>query len=419
MIGRIVLINDLVTPKGGASKLAVQSALAYRARGHPVTFLSGDHGDNDELRDAGVEIVSLGSARLLSAGRARAMVHGLYNRAARAMVAEWIARHDTPDTVYHLHGWSQILSPSIFGALRTVSARLTITAHDFFLTCPNGAFFDYRAERPCPYVPMSRSCLRAHCDRRSYPQKMWRVARQGIQNRLLDLKQPPKILLIHEGMAAFLARSGVPESAMQVLPNPVQPFLNERVHAEDNDEVLFVGRMEATKGPDLAAEACNRAGVRFRAIGDGAMLEELRERHPEASFVGRMASKEIHRHARNARLIVMPSRHVEPYGLSAVEGLWSGLPALVSADSLIAPDIERAGAGFAIDVRNIDSFAECLRRVFDDDGYTRRLSENAWSGTRHLALTYGGWIDRLLEVYRALLISRKRPENPTNMASAA
>ena len=403
MVDRVVIINDLSVQTGGASKLAIQSALAFLRRGVAVTLLSGDDGDNPELLDLGAAIVSLNQQRLMDAPRLTAMRTGLYNAGARALIADWIARNDTPGTVYHVHGWSQILSPAIFAPLRTVSRRTTITTHDFFVTCPNGALFDYAEEKPCMRVPMSLSCVSARCDRRSYAQKLWRVARQGIQNHFLDLSHPPLLLLIHSGMGPLLARSGVPESAMMTLPNPVTPFCATRVAAERNREVLFVGRMEATKGPDLAAEACRRAGVTLCAVGDGIMLETLRQQYPEMIFTGRLSPEAIGEHAARARLIVMPSRHIEPYGLAAVEGLWSGLPAIVTNESLITADIEAAGAGFGVDARDPDRFAATLRHVFEDDDECRRLSNNAFSGTSEIALTYDAWIQALLDVYDGLV----------------
>ena len=139
-LNQIVVINDLSHPMGGASALAVASARNFAARGYKVAMLAGDTPD-PALSEAGVAVTALGQARLL--GRAGALVDGLWNRAAHRMIRRWIAANDTPGTVYHLHGWSQILSPAVFAALAPVRGRLVISAHDFFLACPNGAFTNF------------------------------------------------------------------------------------------------------------------------------------------------------------------------------------------------------------------------------------------------------------------------------------
>lgn len=401
MIERIVVINDLSRPKGGASQLALESAVQFARRGHRVTLLCGS-GDDPALAEEGIEVVALGQERLLEGNRAVAMLRGLYNRPAAAMVRDWIARNDTPRSIYHVHGWSQILSPALFNGLLPVKARTLVHAHDFFLTCPNGAMFHFGKDAPCPATPMSAACVASACDRRGKASKAWRVARQGIQNAVLaDFPMP--MLLIHSGMKRYFARSGIAAQDMAVVPNPVRAFVPERVSAESNRTVLFVGRLEATKGIDLAAEACRRAGVRLVAVGAGAMGDELARRYPEMDWVGRRDHAGIGALAAKARVAVMPSRHIEPFGLAAVEALWSGIPVIASADSLLAPDIVDADAGMALNPRDLDQFAAALRTTFDDDARTRRMSINAHERTGQLALGPDQWIDALLNAYAGYL----------------
>lgn len=402
MIARIVVINDLSFAKGGASLLAVESARQLAGRGYQVALLCGD-GGNPALEAEGIEVRALGQGRLLDGNPLTTALRGIYNHAAKAMVAGWIAAHDAPGTVYHVHGWSQILSPALFAALAPVRGRMVMTAHDFFLTCPNGAMFDYRAAKPCALTPMSGSCLARNCDRRGRASKLWRTARQAVQDRLLKAGGYPPQLLIHADMAPFFRRSGLGDADMAALPNPVVAYADRRIRAEDNHDVLYVGRIEETKGIDLAAAACRSAGVRLIAAGDGAQLAAMRRAYPEMEWAGRQDRAGIARLAATARMLVMPSRYMEPFGLVAVEALWSGLPVLACDHSLLAGDIVTAGAGLAIDPRDTPAFAAAITRLRDDDRLTRAMSERAFAQTRHLALTPDRWIDALLEAYAALL----------------
>ncbi|KMS55101.1 glycosyl transferase [Novosphingobium barchaimii LL02] len=399
MIGRIVQINDLSDPKGGASKLAVQAACDLAARGHQVTFITGDAGDSRALADAGVEIVALGQQRLLAGSRAKAMVTGLWNHAAHTMVRDWIARHDTPATVYHLHGWSQILSPSVFGALDPVRERLVISAHDFFLACPNGAFAWLKSGEVCPHVPLSRACLSTPCDRDGTARKLWRSARQAVQRRAYRPRSSPPVLAIHEGMRDFLARAGIPAGSIIALPNPVEPFSSRRIAAEHNREVLFVGRLEETKGADLAAHAAARAGAALTVVGEGPLADRIRQIHPAARLMGRRSPAEIRDLAANARMLVMPSRYPEPFGLVAIEAAWSGLPVILSRTALLSDDLVASGAGIAVDPRNVDAFADAIRTILQNDALTRAMSEAAFIRTMSLALTPSAWIDRLEAIF--------------------
>lgn len=401
MIDRLVVINDLAEPKGGATALALEGALACRDRGLDVTYICGDHGDNATLRERHIDVVALGGARLEAAGALRALTTGLYNPAARQMIARWIAQHDTPRTAYHVHGWAQILSPSIFGALRPVMSRVVLHAHDFFLACPNGSFSFLKTGNICPLVPLSARCVATNCDRRSYPHKLWRVARQNVLRSLCDLHRAPRIFAIHEAMRPFLMRAGIPDRAITALPNPVRPFSAERIEAEGNREFLFVGRLEATKGPDLAAAAARAAGVTMRFVGDGELRASLEQSYPEMVFTGRLPPAEIGAHAARARALVMPSRYPEPYGLVAAEALWSGLPVVAAQSAFLSKDIERAGAGAGVDPRNAAGFGKVLRNIMDDDAATRTMSFAAFEDTRAIGLSPQAWTDRLMETYES------------------
>lgn len=200
-------------------------------------------------------------------------------------------------------------------------------------------------------------------------------------------------------MRAFLMRADIPDERIHTVPNPVTAWTDGRIAAEQNAEVLFVGRLEATKGPDLAARACRAAGVKLRMVGDGVMRARLAADFPEVEFMGRRGPAEIADYAGRARLLVMPSRYPEPFGLVAVEALWSGLPVIASRTAFLAGDIEAAGAGVAVEPRDTNAFAATIRMVFDDDARCRGMSEAAYAGTRAVALSPEAWADRLIAGY--------------------
>lgn len=401
MIDRIVHLNDLSVGKGGASKLAVEAALGLAGRGLPVSFLAGDHGDSVMLREAGVEVVGLGQSRLLDAGIGRSLVNGIYNAEAAQMVRRWIASNDTPGTVYHLHGWAQILSPSVFSALADVRNRLVLHAHDFFLACPNGAFALMKTGATCPLTPLSVQCLAYNCDRVSYGHKLWRSARQAIHRHLYRPKSSPPVLVIHEAMRAYLMRAGIPSAAIFALPNPVVPFTPERIKAEENQGFVMVGRLESTKGPDLAAAAAHRAGVKLVLIGDGPMAPDIAKRYPDTVLAGRLPHAQIAPIVREARALLMPSRYPEPYGLVAMEAALSGLPVVLCDTALLAGELCGVGAALSVDPRDTTALAGTLQRLQSDDALCNAMSIAAFERTTDFANTPDSWIDKLIEHYRS------------------
>ncbi|MDG9415076.1 hypothetical protein OLF88_11515, partial [Streptococcus pneumoniae] len=80
---------------------------------------------------------------------------------------------------------------------------------------------------------------------------------------------PATVVAVHEGMRPYLARGGIGAERVAVLRNPVVPWRSERVRAERNREILYVGRLERNKGVDVVAAAAREAGLPLRIVGDG------------------------------------------------------------------------------------------------------------------------------------------------------
>lgn len=409
-IGKVVVLNDTSVPGGGTAGLALLSIEALRARGIAVEVLSGDAGQNPDLAALGVPITAAGEAPLLQRGRAEAARRGLHNPAAKAMVATYIAQHDTPDTVYHLHAWAQILSPSVFAALAPVAHRTYIHAHDMFIACPNGVFMDYQRQEVCRRTALSLGCIATQCDKRSYPHKLWRVARGAVLKRCFDTGLPwAGVIQIHPDMAPRLARGGIPEPLCRTLRNPAAPFTDRRIAAEANQGLIYVGRLEIDKGVLALAEAARRTGTQVTFIGDGAERARLERDFPEFPVTGWLSRDKIGALAAQARALVMPSLHPEPFSLVLPEAIHSGLPVLVAETALMAAEIDAAGLGLRFDPRDAKSFDSALRRVATLD--PARLKEMSLAGaadTGRLALSVDDWADGLVALYHEALL-RHRP----------
>ena len=400
--GRVVIINDTATARGGAAKLALQLTHGLASRGVNVTFFAGDDGENEELRALGVDVLAIGGQPLLKSRRA--VIDGIYNRTAAIRLQALIDEVDRQDVVYHVHSWSQILSPSIFDALAPVAARTALTTHDFFLVCPNGNFSIYPKSEQCTLRPMSLRCMAANCDKRRYAHKIWRLVRQTVLNAKIDFRRAPySVLAIQSGMIPYLTRGGVPEEQISVLTNPANRLVADRVTAEANDEILYVGRLEHEKGVDILAGVARDAGARLRVIGAGDDETAVRRAYPDAIFHGWSERKEIADAFGKARFFVMPSRCTEPFGLAAAEALRAGLPVMTSKSCLIGGDIRRKGMGDVCDVFDRDAFLNRVKQWQRDDDAIMSMSVAAYESASDIAQTESQWIDNHLAHYERLI----------------
>jgi glycosyltransferase involved in cell wall biosynthesis len=399
-IDRVVVISDDSVESGGAASVALGSMEHLRRRGIPVTLLTGDDGSNPDLAQWGVDVLSLGGRHLCAGNRAAAALRGLYDRRTCSLLQAWIDAHDTPGTVYHLHNWHKVLSPSALLPLRRVASRLVISAHDFFLACPNGGYFHFPHNDICDRTPMTAGCVLANCDKRHYGHKLWRVARHRIRERIFDLRTTrATVLAVHEGMASLLERGRIPRGAICVLRNPVSPWRQTRVPAERNQTVLFVGRLELDKGVDTLVRAAAKLETRLRLIGDGSLRDAIGRNYPKVELLGSRPRQEIGNLVADVRMLVLPTRVRETFGLVALEGAMSGIPVIVSQSVLIGNELVQLGIGKTCRPDAEDVLAQQIASLMQDDALVGVMSRLAFETARALAPTPEEWCDRLLSIY--------------------
>ena len=402
-IDRIVVINDYTRPEGGAGKLAMESVELYRSRGFPVTVLTGQ-GATEQLDACGAETVGLGSEGLLKLGKLAALRQGYHNSAAANLIDKWISQNDTPRTVYHLHNWSQILSPAVFNSLKRVAARTIVTCHDFFNVCPNGAFVHFPTAAECQLKPLGMGCILSQCDRRSTLHKYWRIARQRHFNALADLGNAPfTYTALHEKKRQKFIKAGFKAPDFRTVVNPVEPWSAQRLQAEQNTGLLFVGRVGPDKGTDIALEAARRAKYPITIAGTGDQYEALKEKYTEATFAGWCDREKLLELASKARLLIAPSRMMEPFGLVLLEAAMSGLPVLVTRRAFISEEMQSVGTAKIIDIDKPDAIAHDIKSLANDNDAVRAMSEAGFDRGHELCNTYETWIDAFLEIFEEKL----------------
>jgi glycosyltransferase involved in cell wall biosynthesis len=415
---RVVVINDDAVARGGAAAIALASATLLRARGVPVTFMTGMGPADPGLEASGASVVILGGRHLLDRSTGSAIMRGLYDPDTMQALTQWIDANDTPATVYHLHNWHKVLSPSVFVSLRRVAPRLVMSTHDNFLACPNGAFFHYPRQRECDLKPGGLACLASACDRRHYGHKLWRFTRDALRRRLFDLTTiPAQIVAVHETMTPLLARGAIDPCRIRVLRNPVTPWRAARVPAENNRDVFFIGRLDGDKGADVLARAARRAGASLRLIGDGPLAAEIARDNPQADLLGWRSRDEIAEIVAGARMVVTPSVVRETFGLVPLEALMSGIPVVVARSLPFAREITDRQLGLACDAHDEQALADAITTLLRDDLLVRRMSCRAFEEARQLAPTPTQWCDGLLALYRERLGADESDASPASIGT--
>ena len=284
-----------------------------------------------------------------------------------------------------------------------------ITCHEFFNICPNGAFVHFPSSSVCNLKPLSLGCLKSQCDRRSSIHKYWRVARQRHFNSLAKLETAPfTFTAIHEKKRQKFMAAGFRARDMRTVVNPVAAWSTDRILAETNTGLLFVGRVGPDKGTDIALEAARRAGMPITVAGTGEHFEQLKAEYPEAHFAGWCDREALLKLAKKARAVIAPSRMMEPFGLVILEAAMSGLPVLVSERGFISAEMESIGAGKVIDIEDIDGIAIDLKQLADDDARVLRMSHAGYTRGHEICNSYDSWIDTFLSLFEEKLAKDER-----------
>jgi len=400
-MNRLVIINDASVARGGATGLAVTLANSLSDAGWDVTFFSGASDGRGYLND-NVDLVELSGKHLLDRSKLMSAFVGLFNYSAYRALKKWIDENDNPNIVYHVHGWSKYLSPSIFLSLKNVWERVFIHAHDFFLACPNGGFVNYQKMEPCRFRALSWKCVATNCDKRSYAQKLWRVTRSVVLRLLLTRRYlKGKIIVLHKGMFPYFKQSNFSELDLVEVVNPSTSFTTHRIQSEKNSKIFYIGRLDYEKGVTNLAVAAKQAGADLEFIGEGPEREELSQKFPEFPIHGWLKPDDISRLIVDARALVVPSRYPEPFGLVIAEAIKSGIPVVVSEDAILASEILEKNLGFVYSAKGDPQLHQVLEKVLSQS--TKKVSEECFREGGVIFPGVNTWLNELTERYRASL----------------
>jgi len=403
-VRHLVLVCDTAFIDGGSAQVALTSALELADRGYRVTIFAGvGPAMPDLLAHPNIDVVCLDQKDILSdTNRLRAATQGLWNRAAARVFDALLGRCDRDETVVHVHSWTKSLSASPIHAALEHRFRIVITLHEFFTVCPIGSLYNHPRAEICHLRPMSLACVRTNCDSRSYAHKVWRVARQVMQQRIAGV--PARVRdfitvseLSHEVLEPLLPAP----SHLHPVAYPIAAVRAAAVDAAANTPFAYVGRLSKEKGADLFAAAAVAEGVAHVFIGDGPSRADVETISPSATITGWQDHDGVVAHLHEARALVFPSRWYETFGLVVMEAAALGIPAIVPDSSAAARNVVDGVTGLIFRSGDVADLRRKIALLADDErvrAMSRAAYERFWTNPSTLATH----VDRLLDVYATL-----------------
>ncbi len=204
-----------------------------------------------------------------------------------------------------------------------------------------------------------------------------------------------------------------PEKAVTVY-NAVEPLKERREFAFkkgfDEKIVTFLGRITMQKGPGYFVEAADTVlqkmhNVRFAMAGSGDMMEKMVSRVAELGignkfhFTGFLKGDEVFELLRLSDAYVMPSVS-EPFGISPLEAMQSGVPVIISKQSGVSEILKHA---LKVDFWDVEALADAIHAVLSYPVLSRMLVERGKLEADSLK-----WEDsarHIHSVYKSLLVA--------------
>ncbi|MGH2842814.1 MAG: glycosyltransferase family 4 protein [Solirubrobacteraceae bacterium] len=170
---------------------------------------------------------------------------------------------------------------------------------------------------------------------------------------------------------AQLACAPVGIDAVATIPNPID-LRRWPLQERKRDYLLWVGRMDAVKGPHRAIAAARAAGVPLILAGviqPGQREFFDREVAPHIDgdrvrFVGEVGGDAKRLLFADARALLMPIRWEEPFGMVMIEALACGTPVIAFAEGAAREIVVDGKTGFlVVDEREMADAVDWLPRI--------------------------------------------------------
>lgn len=405
-VKKIVIVQDYAYISGGAANVAIESALGLKKAGYDVFYYSAVGPICGELKENDIITNCLGIGNINTGSRIQAGLSGIWNSKVYVDFYHYLYNFNVDDTIIHFHGWSKALSVSVIHAAQKRGFKIVITLHDYFSLCPNGGFYNYKKGCICKYAGMSINCVTCNCDKRKFVHKLWRVARQFVQDIFVKNNTDINYITISE-LNEKAVRGYTKSDKYYRVYNPVKISGKMFLDRTKSNKYIYVGRVSDEKGVELFCEACRVLMSRGEnifpvVVGDGTLLGSLKKEYPEIMFTGWLASTQVASIMKDARCLVFPSKWYEGAPLTIVEAMASGLPCIVS-DCTSATELVVDGEnGYVFEAGNLDSLIEKMEKSLDANSLNNmachireRFDPTIYSTSVH--------VDNLLRVYETVL----------------
>jgi glycogen synthase len=260
---------------------------------------------------------------------------------------------------------------------------------------------------------LSKKPLVVHIHATEFDRSGWSVNKDIFNIEKQGMETADKIITVSNYTRNILInRYSIPADKIKTIHNAVEkgsvPAARKSKSPGDERIVTFLGRITYQKGPEYFIEAAIKilkktTNVHFVMAGSGDLKDKI-AKHVEnlgisarVKFPGFLKKDEIKKLFASTDVFVMPSVS-EPFGISPLEALRSGVPVIISKQSGVSEVIKHA---IKVDHWDTDTLADAIYGVLNYNVLSKILTVKGASEVNELEWEKTG--KRILQVYKSLV----------------
>jgi glycosyltransferase involved in cell wall biosynthesis len=258
--------------------------------------------------------------------------------------------------------------------------------HDHDLYCPRRHKYFPLTTRICNR-PMGTACIAHGClltPNGPLPGVPWLINLPQKRRDLEFNRRLPRLCVGSRWMRNMMVRNGFSEDQVEVLPPIPMGLEQDPSPFEDEPSVLFVGQVIRGKGVDLLLRALAEVRQPFQAliIGTGNHMEICVELARElklggqVSFLGWVSHDRIGDYFRRARVVAVPSRWPEPFGMVGLEAMWASRPVVAFAVGGIPDWLADGENGLAVAEQDYKQYGQAIEQLLADPELATRMGRH-------------------------------------------
>lgn len=220
-----------------------------------------------------------------------------------------------------------------------------------------------------------------------------------------------KFVVASNHMKNNLLMQGYQDNRVAVIPYFTE-IPDDIVTANQQNNILFVGRISPEKGLDMFIEslALLEANFRFIIVGEGRpdyldmLHNKIREKKLEqkVEFSGWVDNRHISEYFEKSAFLVVPSIWPEPFGMVGIEAMANSRPAIAFNVGGISEWLEDGNTGFLIERMDIRGFARKMDLLLRDKSLRHEFGQNAYKRAATI-FNKTNHIQRLIRVFNEVL----------------